>query len=139
MQLIIYRHPAPSKWSATSELRIRYTCHPVPRKRNMLTRQKAAHHHTTHNNVTWHQAKAHHHKIHNNNNGMRHMGAAHYYDLHYTLAPVSCSSSIAPEKGLYKEGLPPTSDTSSSLKDLYAFLSAYLRFLWQRRGLRLQT
>ena len=42
-------------------------------------------------------------------------------------------------KSLYKEGLPPTKSLPSPSKDLYAFLSVHLRFLWQRRGLSLQT
>ena len=62
------------------------------------------------------------------------------YDSHYP--PISCRTNnhynTAPKESLYKMGLPPSLDTSSPSKDLYAFLSAYLRFLWQCRGLSLQ-
>ena len=140
MQFIIYRHSAPSKWSATSQLRIHYTCHPVPRKSKMVTRQKAAYHHTTHNNITRHQAMAQHHMIQNNNNVTQHMGLRNYNDSHHTISRSSGNHHRhSPRGGLYKKGLPRTLDTFSPSKDLYTFLSAYLRLLWQRRGLVCKT
>ena len=109
-------------------------------KSNMVIPQKAAHHHTTQNIVTLHIAKSTPSYDPQQKQPYATCGSAHCYDSYHTKSRSPSNHHKYSLRGsLYKEGPPPTSYTSSPSKDLYAFLSAHLRFLWKRRGLSLQN
>ena len=99
----------------------------------MVTWQKAAHYHTTHGYAVEGSIPSYNlylttlHDI----SGQRTLQLTLLTDESQDKQPLQHS----PRGSLYKEGLPPSLDTSSPSKDLYAFLSIYLRFLWQRCGL----